>query len=152
MTVDAAGTRGAATRLATGAPHGTDRHLRMAVRRLARPLLPTWAPPAPRAVVRRRAADQRRGQRLLLLPAAAVELAVVGRTGPRRLPVRGEGAPLRHAHEEAQRRRGAPRDVPRLGGAVARRAAGAGPVAAAAEPRLPPRAAGRLLRPAAPHH
>src|SRR5690349_15070858 len=144
MTVDGAGTRG----VATGAPHGTDRHLRLAVRRLARPLLPARAPAAPRAVLRRRAADQRRGQRLLLLLAAAVELAVVGGAGPRRLRLRGEGAPLRHPHEEAQRRRGAARHLPRLGGAVARRAARAAAVAAPAEPRLPPRPAGRLLRPA----
>ena len=44
MTVDAAGTRGVAARRATGARHGTDRHLRLAVRRLARPLLPAGLP------------------------------------------------------------------------------------------------------------
>ena len=151
MTVDAAGTRGVAARRATGARHGTDRHLRLAVRRLARPLLPARAAAAPRARLRRRAADERRGQRLLLLPAAALELAVVGRAGARGLRLRREGPALRHAHEEAGRRRGAARHLPRLGRAVAGRAARPAAVAAAAQPRLPPRPPRRVLRPAAAH-
>ena len=124
-------------------------HLRLAVRRVARRLLPPRPAAAARARARRVTSHHDRGQRVLLLPPAPVELEEVGRGGARRLPLRRQGTALRDAHEEAGGRRSTAGHVPGVRSAVARLATRSDAVAAAAEPRLPPRPAGRLLRPAA---
>ena len=71
---------------------------------------------------------------------------------PGRLHLRRQGPALRHAHEEAQRRRHSPGQLLRLRRAGAGRQDRPVPVAAAAQPRLRRRPAGRVLRPAAPLH
>ena len=83
------------------------RHLGLELPAVARRLLPEGPAAAPRAGVRRLAADLDRDQRLLLLAAATVELGEVARGGARRLRVRGQGRPLHHPHEAPPRRRGA---------------------------------------------
>ena len=69
----------------------------------------------------------------------------------RRLPVRGQGRPLHHPHEEAQRRRRPGGQLPGVGDARARRQARADALAAAAQPGLRRRPDRRLPRPAAAH-
>ena len=77
------------------------RHLGLALPAVARRLLPRGAAPAPRAGVRRLAAHLDRDQRLVLLAAATLELCQVARRGARGLRLRGQGPPVRHAHEAA---------------------------------------------------
>jgi hypothetical protein len=60
----------------------TDRDLGLAVRALARHLLPEGAHPGPGAGVRLRAAELDRDQRLLLRPATAGKLPPLGRADP----------------------------------------------------------------------
>src|SRR5690348_16367024 len=122
----------------------------MALRQVAWCLLPAGPPPATRARVRRVAPDLGRGERLVLLAAASVELAHLGRPGAGGLRLRGEGSALHHPHEEARRRRGAARDLPRDRRALARREARPAALAAATPPRFPPRPARLVLRPAPP--
>ena len=113
---------------------------------------PAGAAAAPRARVRVPAAHVDRDQRLVLRAPEAGELRRVGRRDARRLRVLGQGPALRDAHEEARRRAGAGRQLLRQRRARARAEAGTRPVAAAAEPRVPPGPARRVLRPPAAHH
>ncbi len=120
------------------------RHLGLDVPAVARRLLPARAAAARRAGLRRRADEQCGGQRQLLLAAAAVGVRVVGGGGARRLRVRGQGRPVHHPHEEAERDRDAAGQLLRLRRAGARHQAGPAAVAAAAQPRLRRRADGDL--------
>src|SRR5690348_2150615 len=100
-------------------------------------LLPDGAASASRAGARRGAADLDRGQRLLLLAAAALvvrRMAGRGDHGATGLRVLGQGPPLRHPPQATTRRGGGAGQLLRL-----RRArTGAGPrtgaLAAAGEP------------------
>ncbi|MCO5555088.1 hypothetical protein L7F22_008628 [Adiantum nelumboides] len=108
------------------------RHLGVALPTVARHLLPARAGPAPRAGVPVPPGHLDRDQRLVLLVAAPGELPRLGRAGPRRVRVRGEGPAVRDAPEAAARRRGAGRELPRLRGARPRPGARPGAVAAPA--------------------
>src|SRR5664279_2489213 len=116
---------------------------------VARGLLPA-RPPAPRrAGLCRLPVGHRRDKRLLLLAAAPDELPELVPADSAQLRVLSQGRALHHPPEETRRRRNRTRELLRLWGARAQRQAGAGAVAAAAQSRLPPAAAGRLLRPLA---
>src|SRR4051794_18776152 len=106
----------------------------MAVPGVAWGLLPGRPAAAPRAGIRRGAADLDRGQRLVLLPPATVVVRRVARPDTGRLRVRGEGWPVRHAHEAAQGRRRPARQLLRLRCAGARAEARSRAVAAPREP------------------
>src|SRR6478736_2930359 len=127
-------------------PH---RHLLVAVRAVARGVLPPGPAAAPRARARQPPPRHHRDQRLLLRAAAPRVVPGVARRGPGGLRVLRQRRPVRHAHEEARRRRGAAGQLLRLRGARAGPGARAGAVAAPADARLRPGPAGAVLRPAA---
>src|SRR5262249_1764792 len=83
---------------------GANRHFRVALRPVARDLLPARLAGGTRAPVRLRATWLGRDQRLLLLAPAPGKLPQVVRRDAGRLRLRGEGRPLHHAHEAARRR------------------------------------------------
>src|SRR5665647_1674295 len=105
----------------------------MALPPLARGLLPARAGPTTRAGVRIPLARVGRGQRLVLLTAATGLLRAVAGTDAGRLCLLGQGSPVRHAHEEACRRRGAAGQLLRLGSAGSWGQAGTCAVAAATD-------------------
>ena len=110
--------------------------LRLAVPRLAGRLLPPRTAPAARARVRRRAADVRGDQRLVLLAAATGVLPPVAQRGTRGLRVRGQGRPVHHPPQAAPRRRDTAGQLLRVRRARARPCPGPGAVAAARAPDL----------------
>src|SRR5690606_36078380 len=80
--------------------------------------------------------DHRRDQRLVLLPATADQLPPMVRRDPGGLHLRGQGQPLHHPHEEAERRGTAARQLLRFRRAPPRREAGTDPLAVPGPPRL----------------
>ena len=93
-----------------------------------------------------------RGERLVLLAAAARVVPLLARADARRLRLLGQGRALHHAPEATRGRRDAAGQLLRLRGAGAGPEAGPDPVAAPGEPGLRRRAAGGVLRAAAAHH
>src|SRR5688572_24576788 len=81
------------------------RHIRLALRAVARNVLPRGPGAAPRARVRVAVPELDRDQRLVLLAPAPVELPGVARPDPGRLRLLAEGRALHHAHEAAEGRR-----------------------------------------------
>ena len=118
---------------------GARRHLRLDLRPLARRVLPAGPGAPPPARVPGLPARHRGDQRDVLLAAAGLVVPAVGGRDGGGLPVRGEGQPLHHAHEEAAQDRRGTGPLPRLRSARARGEARADALAAAPEPRLGPR-------------
>ena len=132
--------------------HGTDprRLLRLAVRRLARALLPQGPPAAALARALRVGVRHRRGELDLLPARQAAGRRRLGRADAARLRVRRQGEPVPHAHEAPDRHRAGHRALLRRDRA-ARRLAQARPGAVAAARALHARRAapGRRARLAA---
>src|SRR6476469_9445252 len=118
---------------------------------VARHLLPARAAPARGAGLRGLPAHLDRGQRVLLLLAASLQLCGLAGGEPGGLRLRGQGRPVHHPPEEARRRGDRAGQLLRLRRPGPRAQARAGAVAAAADPGLRPRQAGRVLRAAAAH-
>src|SRR5918995_914324 len=130
------------------AEHGSNRLFRLAIQALEGGLLPCR--PAHRRVVRalRRDVRHRRDQQQLLPAARGAHVPQLAGARPRRVPLRGQGEPVPHAHEEAEGSRGAASAVLRERGTARRDAwSRAVPVAAALAARS--RAAAPFRRDAA---
>src|SRR5213075_2858234 len=89
------------------APPHPRRHLRLALRAVARRVLPARSRPASRTRVRIALLRDDRDQRLVLFAAEPAELAALARRRPARFPVRRQGTALYHALAPAARHRNA---------------------------------------------
>ena len=101
----------------------------MALRSLARRVLPAWPGPAPGTGIRVQPVRQRRTERVVLCAAATGELSAVARRDAARVCLLGEGPAFHHARARAAKRQGGPGKPPRLRAAGPRREAGAGALA-----------------------